>query len=308
MTPRRCVGHPLNGRRGVFPWRQSVREGLLAANAVVRRLAPRSGQRVVAGRKAGYRSWDPEVIGVDTAAERAIIGALRRRGIRGTLFSEEVGEARLGERRVGSSGRGEVVYVIQDPFDGSLLYRRDIRAHWFTALGIYGLDETPRAAGTMDHITGEIVLADAAGAVRFARPGARAVPVRPAATTTLDGAFLEAYLMKPVFLYPTATALRPFFERARFILPNGGPNGFADVACGRIDAYFAWNEALTEVFSAIFIAERAGCVVTHWDGSPVQFRPDIHAVYSLVCSANPRLHEHVLRALEGIAPPKGLLP
>jgi fructose-1,6-bisphosphatase/inositol monophosphatase family enzyme len=200
------------------------------------------------------------------------------------------------------------VYVIQDPFDGSLLYRRDIRAHWFTALGIYGLDETPRAAGVMDHIMGEIVLADAAGAVRLARSGARAVPVRPAATRTLDGAFLETYLMKPVFLYPTATALRPLFERARFILPNGGPNGFADVACGRIDVYFAWNEALTEVFSAIFIAERAGCVVTHWDGSPVRFCPDIHAVYSLVCSANPRLHEQVLQALRGITPPKGLLP
>jgi len=285
-----------------------VQEGLLAANAVVRRLGPRSGQRVVAGREAGYRPWDPEVIGVDTAAERAIIGALRRRGIRGTLLSEEAGETRLGERRGGSDARGELVYVIQDPFDGSLLYRRDIRAHWFSALGIYGHDETPRAAGVVDHITGEIVLADAAGAVRLARPGARAVPVRPSATKTLDGAFLEAYLEKPVFLYPTATALRPLFERAKFILPNGGPNGFADVACGRIDVYFAWNEALTEVFSALFIAERAGCVVTHWDGSPVRFRPDIHAVYSLVCSSNPRLHEQVLQALRGITPPKGLLP
>jgi len=305
MAGRR-IGQPVKGRGGSFPWRQCVQEGLLAANAVVRRLAPRSGQRVVRGREAGYRPWDPEVIGVDTATERAIIGVLRRRGIRGTLLSEEAGEARLGERR--SDGPSEPVYVIQDPFDGSLLYRRDIRAHWFTALGIYGLDETPRAAGVMDHIMGEIVLADAAGAVRLARSGARAVPVRPAATRTLDGAFLETYLMKPVFLYPTATALRPLFERARFILPNGGPNGFADVACGRIDVYFAWNEALTEVFSAIFIAERAGCVVTHWDGSPVRFCPDIHAVYSLVCSANPRLHEQVLQALRGITPPKGLLP
>jgi fructose-1,6-bisphosphatase/inositol monophosphatase family enzyme len=296
------------GRKRPFPWRQCVQAGLLAANAAVRRLAPRSGQRVVRGREAGYRSWDPEVIRVDVAAERAIIGVLRRRGIHGTLLSEEAGETRLGERRGGSDARGEPVYVIQDPFDGSLLYRRGIRAHWFTALGIYGLDESPKAAGVVDHITGEIVLADAAGTVRLARPGARAMPVRPAATTTLDGAFLETYLMKPPFLYPTATALRPLFERARFILPNGGPNGFADVACGRIDVYFAWNEALTEVFSAIYIAERAGCIITHWDGSPVRFRPDIHAVYSLVCSANPRLHEHVLQALRGITPPKGLTP
>ncbi len=296
------------GQRDVFPWRQVVRDGLQAANAVVRRLAPRAGQRVVRGREAGYRSWDPDVIGVDTAAERAMVNALRRHGIHGTLLSEEAGETKLGGRPSRSAASAEPVYVIQDPFDGSLLYRRSIQAHWFTALGIYGQDEKPRAAGVIDHVTGEVILADGAGVVRIPRPGARGVPLRPAQTATLDGAFLEAYLKKPPFLYATATALRPIFERARFILPNGGPYGFADVACGRIDVYFAWNEALTEVFSAIYIAERTGCVVTHWDGSPVQFRPDIHAVYNLVCSANPRLHEEVLSALRGITPPKGLTP
>jgi fructose-1,6-bisphosphatase/inositol monophosphatase family enzyme len=285
-----------------------VQDGLRAANAVVRRLAPRAGQRVVGGREAGYRPWDPEVIGVDTAAERAMVHALRRAGVHGTLLSEEAGEMPLGGRSSRSASGTEPVYVIQDPFDGSLLYRRDIRAHWFTAIGIYGQDGQPRAAGVVDHIAGEMVLADAAGAVRIARPGARPVPVRPAKTASLDGAFLEAYLKKPPFLYATATALRPIFERARFILPNGGPYGFADVACGRIDVYFAWNEALTEVFSAIYIAERAGCAVSHWDGSPVRFRPDIHAVYSLVCSANARLHDEVLQALKGITPPKGFLP
>jgi fructose-1,6-bisphosphatase/inositol monophosphatase family enzyme len=262
----------------------------------------------VGGREAGYRAWDPEVIGVDMAAERAIINALTRNGIRGILFSEEAGKTTLGGRAGRSDPGAETVYVIQDPFDGSLLYRRGIRAHWFTALGIYGSDERPRAAGVMDHLAGEMVLADAAGVVRIANPGARAVPARPAPTTTLDGAFLEAYLMKPPFLYATATALRPVFERAKFILPNGGPYGFADVACGRIDVYLAWNEALTEVFSAIYLAERAGCVVTTWDGSPVRFRPDIHAVYNVVCSANSRLHEEVLQALKGIRPPKGFLP
>jgi fructose-1,6-bisphosphatase/inositol monophosphatase family enzyme len=307
MTRRPPAKH-VKRRSGPFPWRQIVQDGLQAANAVVRRLALRAGQKVVAGREAGYRPWDPEVIGVDTAAERAIIGALRRGGVRGTLLSEEAGETTLEGRSARADTAIEPVYVIQDPFDGSLLYRRGIRAHWFTALGIYGQDGKPRAAGAMDHITGEMVLADPVTAVRIARPGARAVPVRPAATTTLDGAFLEAYFMKPPFLYAIATALRPVFERAKFILPNGGPYGFADVACGRIDAYFAWNEALTEVFSAIYIAERAGCVVTHWDGSPVQFRPDIHAVYNVVCSANPRLHKEILQALKAITPPKGLLP
>jgi len=284
-----------------FPWRGVVLTALRAAQATVKGLGAAAGQRVVAGREAGYRPWDPEVIGVDTATERAVIRALERHGVAGTLLSEEAGERPLGKR----SGVSEPVYVVMDPFDGSLLYRRGIRAHWFTALGIHGADGTPRAAGIVDHITGEIALADPAGAVRLPRPGARPVPLRPASTTKLDGAFLEAYMMKPLFLYATATALRPLFTRAMFVLPNGGPGGFADVAAGRIDVYLACNEALTEVHSAAFIAERAGCVITHWDGAPVRFTPDIHAVYSLVCSANAKLHRQVLRLLTTIQPPKG---
>ena len=149
-------------------------------------------------------------------------------------------------------------------------------------------------------------MADPAGAFALTSQGARPVALRPATTRTLDGAFLEAYMMKPPFLYATATALRPLIQRAKFILPNGGPAGFADVAAGRIDAYFAWNEALTEVFSAAYLAERAGCVVTTWDGAPLRFTPDIHAVYNLVCSANAGLHREVLAALKPITPPKGL--
>jgi len=298
---------PAEHRGKPFPWRQRVQEGLRAARAAVRRLAPRAGQRVVAGREAGYRSWDPEVIGVDTATERVMLAALNRGGIRGTLLSEEAGQTTMGGPSARAGAGSEPVYVIMDPFDGSLLYRRGIPAHWFSALAIYGQDGQPRAAGVTDHITGEIILAEPAGVVRIPRPGARPVPVHPARTASLDGAFLETYLGKPPFLYATATALRPLFERAKFILGNGGPCGFADVACGRIDVYFAWNEALSEVFSAIYIAERAGCVVSHWDGSPVRFTPDIHAVYNVVCSANPRLHAEVLQALKGLTPPKGLM-
>lgn len=286
-------------------WREIVVTGLQAAHATVRRLASAAGQRVVAGREAGYRAWDPEVIGVDTATERAVVAALKRHGIHGTLLSEEAGERALTARSGVPSSITEPVYVVMDPFDGSLLYRRGIRAHWFTALGIYGRDGAPRASGIIDHTTAEVTVADSAGAVRIPRPGARPVRLRPAATRRLDGAFVEAYMMKPSFLYATATALRPLLERAKFILPNGGPGGFADVAGGRIDVYLAWNEALTEVHSAAYIAARAGCVITNWDGSPLAFTPDIHAVYNLVCSANPMLHREVLAALKTIRAPKG---
>lgn len=296
---------PVAGSARSFPWRDVVLTALRAAQATVQGLAPAAGKRVVAGRKAGYRSWDPEVIRVDTATERAVISVLQRSGLRGTLLSEEAGERPITPRPGHRPPAPEPVYVIMDPFDGSLLYRRGIRAHWFTAVGIYGRDDAPRAAGIVDHISGEIALADPAGAVRLSRSGTKPTALHPASTTKLNGAFLEAYMGKPAFLYAASTALRPLFERAMFILPNGGPGGFADVAAGRIDVYLAWSESLTEVYSAAFIAERAGCVITHWDGSPVRFTPDIHAVYSLVCSANATLHRRVLDVLAHIPPPKG---
>ena len=56
------------------------------------------------------------------------------------------------------------------------------------------------------------------------------------------------------------------------------------------------------------VAERAGCVVTHWDGAPLRFRPDVHALHSLVVSANARLDDEVLRVLRGVPTPRGILP
>ena len=285
-------------------WGAAAAAGLRAAAAAVRRTDPRRGQRVVAGRAEGYRPFDPEVIGVDTAAETAAVAALRRAGIYGTLLSEEAGERPLPRRRTGAAP--EPVYVVMDPFDGSMLYRRGIRALWYTAIGLWASDGTPRAAGLIDHVTGELVLADGSEVRRWTRPGVRPDHPRPAATASIEDAFLEAYMMKPAFLYGTSEALRPLLGRARFVLPNGGPGGFVDVACGRIDVYLAWREALTEVFSSVGVALAAGCVVTGWDGAPLVFRPDIHALHTVVCSANPRLHANVLRALEGVAPPGGI--
>jgi fructose-1,6-bisphosphatase/inositol monophosphatase family enzyme len=280
-----------------------VEAGLRAAAAAVRRTDPRRGQRVVAGRTEGYRPFDPEVIAVDTAAESAAVAALRRAGVHGTLLSEEAGERPLPAPRARACP--EPVYVVMDPFDGSMLYRRGIRALWYTGIGLWGLDGAPRAAGLVDHVTGELVLADESGVRRRTRPRARPDRPRPAATGEIEAAFVEAYMMKPAFLYPTAEALRPLLGRARFVFPNGGPGGFVDVACGRVDVYLAWREALTEVFSTVAVARAAGCAVSGWDGAPLLFRPDIHALYTVVCSANQRLHAEVLRALEGVAPPEG---
>src|SRR5262249_51401997 len=123
---RRSARTRMVARSGRAHWAPAVGAALGAAAAAVRRTDPRRGQRVVAGRAEGYRPFDPEVIGVDTAAEKAAVSALRRAGVHGTLLSEEAGEQPLARPRAGSAL--EPVYVVMDPFDGSMLYRRGIRA------------------------------------------------------------------------------------------------------------------------------------------------------------------------------------
>ena len=109
---------------------------------------------MVAGREAGYREWDPEVIGVDTAPSGPSSPSFAA-GVRGLLLSE-AGEVQLGARLARAPGR-----VRSGPVRQERCHRRGIRALWFTALGIHGADGAARAL--VDHVTGEMTLADADG-------------------------------------------------------------------------------------------------------------------------------------------------
>jgi hypothetical protein len=69
----------------------------------------------------------------------------------------------------------------------------------------------------------------------------------------------------------------------------------------------ALEESLTEDFSALQIAQRAGAIVTHLDGREVTFEENIgkqyfntNERYFTVCSANDVLHEQILKELAKI--------
>ena len=273
-------------------WRPIMLGALQAARAVVARLAPAAGQRVVAGRAAGYRSWDPRG---DRRGHRRRAGGHRRPATtrrawnpcspkrRGNEGSSEGRAPETPNPRPCHRGDGPLRWepAVSPGNPGALVHRGGhLRA---------GRHGPHRRRDPPQHGRGR-ASGPRGGPSESPDPGPERLPLHPAPTRELTGAFLETYMKKPQFLYATSTALRPLMERAAFIFPNGGPGGFVDVAAGRVDVYFAWNEALTEVYSAAYIAERAGCVVTGWDGSPVRFTPDIHAVYRLVCSANAALH------------------
>jgi len=283
------------------PWAgfgiETVREAILK----IRSLAGQATE-VVERRAEGYREFDPEVIRVDKVAEELVVERLRASGMRATLLSEEAGRLEIAPAKA-SSAFPEPAYVICDPFDGSYLYRRQIPTFWFTSLSIYSQQGEPLASVVGDVINGEIDFANEEAAFSCRLVGENLAGFRrlaPSTETELGKAYLEAYLMKPHRLCPDVPRLSSLFEKVLFILPNGGPAGWADVAKGRVDLYLAVAEACTEVFTGLPIAQKAGAVVSTWKGEPVAFDADINKTYSILCSANPTLHEQALAVLKNL--------
>ncbi len=248
---------------------------------------------VVATRQTGYREWDPEVIRIDRELENAYLQALQQTGWRVTLLSEEL-------QRVELPGEGERLFAVCDPFDGSALYRRRIRAFWFTALSLYDGNGNPLAAAVGDPLNNLLEFSTPDGAFTASVGNLdRPLPLRPNRTKTLKDAYLASYFMKPQFLYPTVERYKTLLSQVKFVLPNGGPCGFADAASGRCDVYLAVQQPMIEVFAGLPIALKAGCIVTDFEGKPVPFDPDINRRYDVVCTCTTELHRQVLAALKG---------
>jgi len=198
------------------------------------------------------------------------------------------------------------IYFVSDPFDGSLLYKRNIPAFWFSALAIYTRPEKvdiaePLTAVVVDLSSRMVYYCDSEQSYEgtldsWGKVDNRKV-LKPSNTKSLADAFLETYLMKPHYMYPTTEQFKFLFNRVKFILPNGGPCGFCDVASGRIDIYFGFKQPHTDVYPGLAVAEKAGCMVTTFEGHPVKFEDQVEKRYNVICTANPVIHEKVLNLL-----------
>lgn len=275
-------------------WAELALRAVGAAREAVARLGEAAGRRVVAAHAEAYRSDDPETIGVDEAAEAAILEVVRRAGINATVLSEEAGEVRV-------SGTGERVFVVVDPFDGSALYRHGIRAFWYSAVGVLTADGRPLAAACLDLLHGTVEVAGEGKGFTARLEGTtlrNPVPLQPSSVTRLAGARLEVYMMKPAFLRAALDRAGPLLRAAGFVLPNGGPPGLADVAAGRVDVYVGLQQGPTEIFSALALAQAAGATFTDLAGQPLRFVPDMAATGDVLCAATPALHREALEALQ----------
>ena len=283
----------------------------LASEAVVRvaRLSQQSGAEVVEtrdGTPRTHRHWDTETLRVDKEVEGYYIGQLSEDGIDAVMLSEEVGRMKIKSSGLPLKGRDIPIFFVSDPFDGSLLYKRNIPAFWYTALAIYNRPERieeaePLTAVVVDLTSRLTQFCDSKGSYEGTLNSRGEIVNRrriaPNSTTQLGAAFLETYMMKPPFMYPTSEIFKFLFSKVKFILPNGGPCGFCDVANGRVDIYFGHKQPHNDIYPGLAVAEKAGCVVTTFEGHEVKFDDNVEKRYNVLCTCTEELHKTVLKML-----------
>jgi len=260
------------------------------------------GGETVEKRLGEYKNWDPEIFKVDKDTEDGFRRRLEGRERPVVLLSEEAGRVPIGKG-------GPEHFVVADPFDGSWLFKRGIPDFWYSSLAFFDPEFNPVCCAVGDAVPRNIAFADGGGAYLGRLEGERLVHTvkldkeyrqkmgRPD-VTDLAKAGIESYAMKPKkFLMPLVDRYRAVLEPFKFFLPNGGPYAFVDVAEGKIDTYFAPRQPFVDIFSGVMVAEKAGAIITDFDGKPVRCSDNVESVYDVVASSNQALHDKMLELI-----------
>lgn len=221
--------------------------------------------------------FDP-VTEADRAAEQAIRALIREAYPDHGIIGEEFGVENDDSRHV---------WVI-DPVDGTRSFISGIPL-WGTLVGL--IEDGRAVAGMMSQpFTGELFHADADGAFYDGPGGARRLRVRA------NRALSEATLCT------TTPALfsggkRAAYDRleGRVKLARYGTDcyAYAMLASGMIDLVVEAGLQPYDVVALVPIIEKAGGVITRWDGGPAEKAGDI------VAAATPELHRAALELLAG---------
>jgi histidinol-phosphatase len=257
------------------------------------------GTETVETREGEYKNWDADIFRVDKDVEdgfRARLAQLERPVV---LLSEEAGRVEIG-------AGDTLLYAVADPFDGSWLFKRGVPCFWFSSLALFDAEFNPICCAVGAALHNTITFADSTGAWRLKFDGDRAIRCdrldaayraglgRSGATDPAE-AGVASYAMKPKkFLLPLVDQYRPVIEAFKFLLPNGGPDGFGNVAEGKVDVYFGPGQPFVDVFSGLMLVEQAGGVVTDFEGRPLRASDNAETVHNVLAAANPILHEKVL--------------
>jgi len=263
-----------------------------------------AGLRTIQTREGEWKSWDPDVYGVDEATEGGYITRLKELKRPIVMLSEESDRV-----EINLDAGGEQLYCVSDPFDGSWLFKRQLPLWWYGSLAFFAKDFTPISTATGDVNEHLIAYADEECAYLVRVEGDQLVnkqrlneEYRQALagdTPDLGGACIESYALKPKkFLKPLLDKYGELIYSFKMFYPNGGPYGFVDVATGQVDVYFAVQQPYVDVFSGLDVAVKSGAVVSDFEGNPFKLQTDnCQTSYNVIASRNQKIHDQVLGKL-----------
>lgn len=232
-------------------------------------------QGAVANKEQG--SFDP-VTEADREAERVI---------RALISAEYPDHGILGEEHGSENISSRHIWVI-DPIDGTRAFISGLPV-WGTLVGL--TVDGDAVAGMMSQpFTGELFYANASGAHYEGPSGPRRLTTRK--TTSLAEATL--FTTTPALFKGDARLRYDLFEK-RVQLARYGTDcyAFAMVAAGSVDIVADPGLKPYDIVALIPIIEKAGGVVTTFEGGPAEGGGDILA------AATPELHAAAMAALRG---------
>lgn len=246
----------------------------IAAAAAAQTL-PRFRQEGLVSANKVDAGFDP-VTEADREAEQAIRALIRQEfpehGILGEEFGVERGDARY-------------VWVI-DPIDGTRSFISGVPL-WGTLVGL--TDNGDAVAGMMAQpFTGELFWADDRGARYDGPGGARELKTRP--TTSLADATL-CTTTPTLFKDAQRSAYDTLEQQVRLSRYGTDCYAYAMLAAGNIDLVVETQLQPYDIIALVPIIERAGGVITTWDGGPAE------KAGSIVAAATPELHTATLEIL-----------
>lgn len=219
--------------------------------------------------------FDP-VTEADKGAEKAIRTLIREEFPEHGIIGEEFGAENAGHSHV---------WVI-DPIDGTRAFISGLPL-WGTLVGL--TVEGKAVAGLMSQpFIGELYFADGGGAFYEGPGGNRRLTTRP--TTVLGDATLCT--TTPALFNGLRRALYDRVEQA-VKLPRYGTDcyAYAMVAAGHVDLVVECDLQPYDIVGLIPIIEKAGGVITRWDGAAAEKGGDI------VAAATPELHSQAMELL-----------
>ncbi len=264
-----------------------------------------AGLKTIQTREGDWKSWDPDVFGVDEATEGGYLQRAKELGKPIVMLSEETDRV-----EINLDAGGDPMYCVSDPFDGSWLFKHQLPIWWYSSLAFFNKDFSPICAATGDVNQKLIAFADDNGAYLVSVEDDKITnkhrlneqfrqQIAGDAPRDLADICIESYGLKPKkFLKPLLEKYGELLYSVKMYYPNGGPYAFVDVATGQVDAYFAVSQPFVDVFSGIEIARQAGAVISDFEGNPFHLQTDNpRTTYDVLASRNQNLHDQILAKL-----------